>query len=101
MFVVECGRLRRRDVEIWHRGTLEVEIANGVSAGEQIVGHPCNDVEDGRRVRDSSADGVTPADGILRSKALARLISIKALERSAAHAGFGKGLLGGGSGLAG
>ena len=32
-------------------GTLEVEIAKGLSAGERVVRHPSNDVVDGGRVR--------------------------------------------------
>ncbi len=50
VFVVEGGRARRRDVEVGYRGTLEAEIVRGVNAGEQVVRHPSNDLEDGRRV---------------------------------------------------
>jgi HlyD family secretion protein len=50
LFVVENGRARRRDVEPSHRGTLEVEITRGVRPGDQVIRHPSNDVEDGRRV---------------------------------------------------
>ena len=51
VFVIDGARARRREVEIGHRGALEVEIAKGLSAGEQVVRHPSNDVVDGRRVR--------------------------------------------------
>lgn len=51
VFVLESARARRREVEIGHRGALEVEIVKGLSVGEQVVRHPSNDVEDGRRVR--------------------------------------------------
>ena len=51
VFVIDGARARRREVEIGHRGALEVEIAKGLSAGEQVVRHPSNDVADGRRVR--------------------------------------------------
>ena len=51
VFVVEGGRARVRTVEIGHRGTLEVEIVKGLSAGERVVRHPSNDVVDGGRVR--------------------------------------------------
>jgi hypothetical protein len=46
VFVVEGGRARLREVEIGHRGSLEVEIAKGLSAGEKVVRHPSNDVGD-------------------------------------------------------
>ena len=51
VFVIDGARARRREVEIGHRGALEVEIAKGLSADEQVVRHPSNDVADGRRVR--------------------------------------------------
>jgi HlyD family secretion protein len=51
VFVVEGGRAHVRPVEIGQRGTLEVEIAKGLSAGERVVRHPSNDVVDGGRVR--------------------------------------------------
>ena len=51
VFLVEGGRARRREVEIGHRGTLEVEIVKGLNAAEQVIRHPSNDIDDGRRVR--------------------------------------------------
>jgi HlyD family secretion protein len=51
VFVVERGRARRRDVEIGHRGALEVEIAKGLNVGEPVIRHPSNDIDEGRRVR--------------------------------------------------
>jgi HlyD family secretion protein len=51
VFVVEGGRARRRDVAIDHRSALEAEITDGLRAGERVIRHPANDVEDGRRVR--------------------------------------------------
>ena len=50
-FVVQGARARRRDVQIEHRGALEVEVIKGLTAGEQVIRHPSNDVEDGGRVR--------------------------------------------------
>lgn len=51
VFVIDGARARGREVEIGHRGALEVEIVKGLSAGEQVVRHPSNDVRDDRRVR--------------------------------------------------
>ena len=51
VFVVEGGRARWREVEIGHRGALDVEIAKGLNAGEQVIRHPSNDIDEGRRVR--------------------------------------------------
>lgn len=51
VFVVEAGRARRREVEIGHRGALEVEIVKGLSVAEPVIRHPSNDIDDGRRVR--------------------------------------------------
>ena len=51
VFVAEGGRARRREVEIGHRGALEVEIAKSLNVGEQVIRHPSNDIDDGRRVR--------------------------------------------------
>jgi HlyD family secretion protein len=54
VFVVRDGRAYRIDVEVGHRGTLEAEILGGLSAGERVIRHPSNDVDDGTRVRVSS-----------------------------------------------
>jgi len=51
LFVVTDGRARRRDVGVGHRGALEVEIVDGLRAGEVVIRHPSNDVDDGVRVR--------------------------------------------------
>ena len=51
VFVVERGRARRREVEIGHRSAREVEIAKGRNVGEQVIRHPSNDIDEGRRVR--------------------------------------------------
>jgi HlyD family secretion protein len=49
--VIDGGRARRREVELGHRGSLEVEVVKGLEGGEQVVRHPSNDIEEGRRVR--------------------------------------------------
>jgi HlyD family secretion protein len=51
VFVVDGSRARRREVTIGHRASLEVEVASGLSAGELVLRHPSNDIEEGRRVR--------------------------------------------------
>jgi HlyD family secretion protein len=51
VFVVDGARARRREVTIGHRGALEVEVASGLSAGELVLRHPSNDIDEGRRVR--------------------------------------------------
>jgi HlyD family secretion protein len=51
VFVVERGRARWREVEIGHRSARKVEIAKGLNVGEQVIHHPSNDIDEGRRVR--------------------------------------------------
>lgn len=50
-FVIENGRARQRVVEIGHRNQTEVEILKGISAGQQVILHPPNQLRDGARVR--------------------------------------------------
>lgn len=50
VFVVEGGVARRRKVELGHRTGLAVEIASGLRAGEQVVAHPDETVDDGKQV---------------------------------------------------
>lgn len=49
-FVATEGRARLRMVGIGHRSTSDVEITSGLSAGDQVVIHPSDKVEDGVRV---------------------------------------------------
>ena len=51
VFVVDGGEARRRPVQIGHRNQTEVEIVGGLSAGEQAILHPSNQLSDGVRVR--------------------------------------------------
>jgi len=51
VFVVDGSRARRREVEIGHRGSLEAEVVKGLGAGEKVLRHPSNDIEEGRWVR--------------------------------------------------
>jgi HlyD family secretion protein len=50
VFVVEGGRARAREIELAHRGALEVEVVKGLQDGETVVRHPSNELADGRRV---------------------------------------------------
>jgi HlyD family secretion protein len=50
VFAAEDGRARLRAIEIGHRGPDAVEIRGGLDAGEQLVLHPTDRVEDGVRI---------------------------------------------------
>lgn len=50
LFVDEGGRAKLRHVEVGHSGATDVEIADGVAAGERIVLHPSDRVLDGVRI---------------------------------------------------
>ena len=52
VFAIEGGRAKRHDVEIGHRNQAEAEILNGISAGEEVILHPSNQLNDGARVRE-------------------------------------------------
>ena len=50
VFVVENGIAKRREIEIGHRTSLEVEILRGLQAGTNVVVHPSNQLADGVQV---------------------------------------------------
>ena len=50
VFVVENGRARRRGIEVGHRNGLVAEIVSGLRAGDRIITHPDDRIEDGVRV---------------------------------------------------
>jgi HlyD family secretion protein len=50
VFVVADGRAQRRKVVIGHQTGLMTEIVSGLQAGEPVIVHPGNGVEDGVRV---------------------------------------------------
>lgn len=51
VFVVEKNKARRRSVQIGHRNQTEAEVLNGLSAGEDVILHPSNQLREGVRVR--------------------------------------------------
>jgi len=50
VFAAADGRAQLRPVEIGHRGPDEVEIRSGLEAGDRLVLHPTDRVEDGVRI---------------------------------------------------
>jgi HlyD family secretion protein len=50
LFVVEGGTAVRRIVEVGQRNGLSAQILAGIEAGDRVINHPGDDVEDGRRV---------------------------------------------------
>jgi HlyD family secretion protein len=51
VFVVEAGRARRREVELGHQGRGHAEVHSGLSAGDVVIVHPSEAVQDGARVQ--------------------------------------------------
>jgi HlyD family secretion protein len=50
VFVHENGRAKRRQVQVGHQGTFEVEILSGLKEGEEVLLHPSNQIKDGLRI---------------------------------------------------
>jgi HlyD family secretion protein len=50
-FVIQRGRARLRPVTIGHRSSFEVEVLSGLEAGDAVVLHPSDRVDDGVRVK--------------------------------------------------
>jgi HlyD family secretion protein len=51
VFVVENGRAVRRAVEVGRRNGLSAQVIGGLDLGEQVIDHPSDEVDDGRRVK--------------------------------------------------
>ncbi|MEA5445406.1 efflux RND transporter periplasmic adaptor subunit [Gammaproteobacteria bacterium AB-CW1] len=51
VFVVESGRAQLRAVETGRRSGLRTQITEGLEAGETLITHPGDRIEDGRRVQ--------------------------------------------------
>lgn len=50
-YVVEQGRASLRRLEIGERSGLRAEVLDGLTAGEQVILHPGQDIRSGRRIR--------------------------------------------------
>ena len=50
VFVVDGGRARHREIEIGHRSPRQVEVLSGLEAGEAVVLHPSDQVQEDVRV---------------------------------------------------
>lgn len=53
-FVVEGDVARRRDVEVGQQAGLQAQILSGLQAGERVIVHPANEIEDGVAVDPSN-----------------------------------------------
>ncbi|MBI1425037.1 MAG: efflux RND transporter periplasmic adaptor subunit [Gammaproteobacteria bacterium] len=51
LFVIDDGRARRREVKVGQRNGLTAQIEAGIKQGEQVINHPSDEVEDGKRVK--------------------------------------------------
>lgn len=50
VYVVEAGRARLRQIETGRRSGLRTQVSAGLEAGEQVIDHPGDRIEDGVRV---------------------------------------------------
>jgi HlyD family secretion protein len=51
VFVIEDGRARRHTVTVGHGNATDYEVKSGLSAGDLVILHPSDLIEDGTRVR--------------------------------------------------
>ena len=51
VFAIEGGQARRKTVKIGHRNQTEVEILQGLTADQEVILHPSNELKDEIRVR--------------------------------------------------
>ncbi len=57
VFGVRDGRARTQPVKLGHRGTLEVEVLEGLSPGDEIIRYPNDQITDGARVVRTGSGG--------------------------------------------
>jgi HlyD family secretion protein len=51
VFVIEAGKARHRAIKIGHRNQTEAEVLGGLTAGDEVILHPSNQLSDGVRVQ--------------------------------------------------
>ncbi len=51
-FVATDGRAQQREIDISHRNDLAAAVESGLTPGEQVILHPSEEIQDGKRVRD-------------------------------------------------
>jgi HlyD family secretion protein len=51
VFIVQDGQAQKRSLQINHRSDFAVEVQSGLSAGEQVILHPNEQIGSGKRVR--------------------------------------------------
>jgi len=59
VFVIDGSRVRKRDVSIGIRGTRQIEVLSGLSAGERVASPAVTGLKDGSRVRVTERAGGT------------------------------------------
>jgi membrane fusion protein (multidrug efflux system) len=63
MFVVKGGQVQRRDVRLGHLSGTQVEVLDGLVAGDQVVVAGMDNLRDGGRVRVVRPVGTPQGDG--------------------------------------
>ncbi len=53
VFKLEGGKARKTIVQLGHRGAFEIEVLQGLAAGDLVITHPSADIKDGVRVKTS------------------------------------------------
>ncbi len=57
VFLVKAGKAERHPITIGRRGAYYAEVVDGLEAGDLVVIHPTNDLEDGMRVKVTKGKG--------------------------------------------
>ena len=51
VFILDHGKAQVRQVDVGRRNGLQAQILNGLNAGDKLIVHPGDDIEDGRKVK--------------------------------------------------